>query len=424
MSNDDARFSSPDPGTTRPPAIALDRTPCALRVLHVITRLIVGGAQENTLHSVLGLRAIPGVQAWLASGPTVGPEGSLEPVAEAVPGLLTRIPSLVRPVHPARDVAAWLALHRLFRATRPDIVHTHSGKAGIVGRLAARTARIPVVIHTIHGPSFGPFQGRLANAVFSQAERLAARYTTHFVTVADAMTRQYLAAGIGRPEQFTRIFSGFELAPFLHARNDPALRARLGLSPDDLVVGKIARLFDHKGHDDLIQAAASILSRAPQVRFLLIGDGTLRPRLEAEIARRGLTGKFFLTGLVPPSEIPGWVGIMDMVVHLSRREGLPRALPQAMAAGLPVIAMDCDGASEVCLDDRTGYLVKPGDLDALTNRVQCLAADPNLRRRLGECGREWVRERFSVEAMIQALHALYIRLLARGAPEDQPRSQP
>lgn len=384
-----------------------------MRVTHVITRLVVGGAQENTIASVLGLRKRPGLEVRLISGPTTGPEGSLEPLVAGVPGLFTRLPPLVRPVRPWADFRAWRELTRTFRAQRPDLVHTHSGKAGILGRLAARRAGVPCIVHTIHGPSFGPFQGALANALFTAAERRAGRVTDHFVVVADAMTRQYLAAGIGRPEQYTRVFSGFDLDPFLRTENDPARRARLGLAKDDFVIGKIARLFELKGHDDLIAAAPAIVARVPRAKFLLVGDGAWRGRLEAEIARRGLAGRFIFTGLVPPAEIPALVGVMDVLAHLSRREGLPRALPQALAAGRPVVAYDCDGAGEVCLDGRTGFLVPPGDLGTFAARVAVLAEEPALRTRLGEAGRALVREHFTVEAMVDALHALYRRLLNR-----------
>ncbi len=384
-----------------------------MRVTHVITRLVVGGAQENTIASVLGLRARPGLEVRLISGPTTGPEGSLEPLVAGVPGLFTRLPSLVRPVRPWADLRAWRELTRTFRAQRPDLVHTHSGKAGILGRLAARRAGVPRIVHTVHGPSFGPFQGAAANALFTAAERRAGRVTDHFVVVADAMTRQYLAAGIGRPGQYTRIFSGFGLDPFLRAANDPARRRRLGLAEDDFVIGKVARLFALKGHDDLIAAAPAIVARVPRAKFLLVGDGAWRGRLGTEIARRGLTGRFLFTGLVPPAEIPALVGVMDVLVHLSLREGLPRALPQALAAGRPVVAYDCDGAGEVCRDGRTGFLLQPGDRAALAARVAELAGDPALRTRLGEAGRALVREHFTVERMVDDLHALYLRLLHR-----------
>jgi len=381
-----------------------------MRVSHVITRLIVGGAQENTVASVLGLREKPGIAVELISGPTHGPEGTLEGVFKPFPGLLTVIPSLVRPVHPWADFLACRALTRHFRRQRPDVVHTHSGKAGILGRIAAARAGVPLVVHTIHGPSFGTFQGALANAVFTAAERRAARVTNHFVVVARAMAEQYLGAGIGTPEAYSLIPSGFPLDPFLQARNDPALRLRLGLQPEDFVVGKIARLFKLKGHDDLFAAAPGLVRRNPRIKFLLVGDGEWRERFEALARSLGLERHVVFTGLVPPAEIPALVGIMDALVHLSTREGLPRALPQALAAARPVVAYDCDGAREICLEGETGFLVQPGDVARLTDRLLELAGDPGLRERLGRRGQEIVRHRFSVTGMVDALHALYLRL--------------
>jgi len=383
-----------------------------MRVTHVITRLIIGGAQENTVATVLGLQRFPGLEVNLVAGPTTGPEGSLESAFASLPERLTILPSLVRPVHPWCDLLAWRRLVKMFRAAPPRIVHTHSGKAGVLARLAAHRAGVPVILHTIHGPSFGSFQGPLANCAFLAAERRAAKVTSHFISVADAMTRQYLAAGVGRPGQFTRIFSGFALEPFLAARNDPALRARLGLAPSDFVVGKIARLFKLKGHDDLIAAAPEVLRRHPRAKFLLVGDGNLRARLEARVRASGLEKNFIFAGLVPPAEIPDYVGVMDVVAHLSRREGLARALPQALAAGRPVIASDCDGANEVCFTGQTGFLIPPGDVAALSDRLAQLAADPALREQLGRTGREFVREHFAVQTMVDKIYALYQKLAA------------
>ncbi len=380
-----------------------------MRVTHVITRLIVGGAQENTIASVLGLRAKPGLEVELLAGPTEGAEGTLEAVV-AQAGCLTVVPELIRAVRPWTDWLAYRRLVRHFTRNRPDIVHTHSGKAGILGRLAARKAGVPVVIHSIHGPSFGPFQGRLANGIFTGAERYAGRVTDHFVVVADAMTRQYLAAGIGRPEQYTRIFSGFDLDPFVHAVRDDELARRLGIAPGDFVIGKIARLFELKGHDDVFAVAPELLRRVPNAKFLFVGDGPWRQRF-GDLARQiGLANRFVFAGLVPPADVGRYVALMDCLVHLSRREGLPRALPQALAAGRPMVAYDCDGAGEVCRTDETGFLIPPGDHGMLLARLAQLAADPDLRGRLGETGRRWVCERFTVSRLVQDQHELYLRL--------------
>ena len=387
-----------------------------MRVTHIITRLVVGGAQENTVASVLGLRRIPGVEVRLISGPTTGPEGSLEPEVTRVPGLLNLVPELVRPVHPWKDWRAQRRLEKMLREQQPDIVHTHSGKAGILGRLAARRAGVPVILHHIHGPSFGPFQSAAANWIFASAERHAARVTTHFICSAQAMTRRYLAAGIGRPEMFTRIFSGFVVEPFLTAANDLALRRRLGFDENHFVVGKIARLFKLKGHADLLAAFRKILPQVPHARLLLVGDGALRGELEDQARSPALAGKVVFTGLVPPGEVPRYVGVMDCLAHLSSREALSRALPQALAAGKPVVAYDFDGADEVCLENETGFLVRTGDIDTVTQRLGQLAGDAALRERLGQRGRQFVRENFDVEKMVDAIYGLYVKLAAQPDP--------
>jgi glycosyltransferase involved in cell wall biosynthesis len=383
-----------------------------MRVTHVITRLIVGGAQENTIATILGLRQKPGVEVKLISGPTTGPEGSLEIEAAKIPGLLTIVPELVRPVHPLKDFVALRRLEKILRDQRPDLVHTHSGKAGILGRLAAKRAGVPIIIHHIHGPSFGNFQGALANFIFTAAEKRAARVTDHFFCSAGAMTKLYLAAGIGRPEMFTRIFSGFVLEPFLNATNDLALRKQLGLEENHFVIGKIGRIFKLKGHADMVTTFAKILPQVPHARLLFVGDGALRGEIENQIHALGLDGKVIFTSLVPPGEVARHVGIMDCLAHLSYREALSRALPQALAAGKPVIAYDFDGADEVCLENETGFVVRTGDTDAAAQRLLQLANDAALREKFGRAGAAFVKENFSIEKMVDDQYTVYLKLAA------------
>jgi glycosyltransferase involved in cell wall biosynthesis len=383
----------------------------AMRVTHIITRLVVGGAQENTLATIHGLRQKPGVEVKLISGPTTGPEGSLEPEAAKIPGLLTIVPELVRPVHPLKDFIALRKLEKILREQKPDIVHTHSGKAGILGRLAAKRAGVPIIIHHIHGPSFGKFQGALANFIFTAAEKHAAKVTDHFFCSADAMTKLYLAAGIGQPAMFTRIFSGFNLEPFLNATNDLGLRKKLGLEANHFVIGKIGRIFRLKGHADLLTAFAKILPQVPDARLLFVGDGALRGEIESQIRALGLTDKVIFAGLVPPGEVARYVGIMDCLAHLSYREALSRALPQALAAGKPVVAYDFDGADEVCLENETGFIVHTGDMDAAAQRLLQLANDAALREKFGRAGTAFVRENFSVEKMVDDQYLDYLKLL-------------
>jgi glycosyltransferase involved in cell wall biosynthesis len=187
-------------------------------------------------------------------------------------------------------------------------------------------------------------------------------------------------------------------------------RAKLGLVPDDVVVGVIARLFKLKGHDDLFSIAPALVNSCPKMKFLLVGDGPWRHRFEERARNLGLKEHFIFTGLVPPEAVPDLVGIMDILVHLSLREGLPRALPQALAAARPVVAYDCDGAGEICIHDETGLLLRPGDLTGLTSGLLRLAGDAALRQRLGGRGQEFVKSRFRVEGMVDELHHLYVRL--------------
>jgi glycosyltransferase involved in cell wall biosynthesis len=384
-----------------------------LKITHVITRLIVGGAQENTVATILGLHQKPGTEVKLISGPTTGPEGSLEPEAAKIPGLLTIVPELVRPVHPLKDFIALRRLEKILREQKPDLVHTHSGKAGILGRLAAKRAGVPIIVHHIHGPSFGNFQGALANFIFTAAEQRAGKITDHFFCSASAMTKLYLAASIGRPEMFTRIFSGFNLEPFLKATNDLALRQQLGLGANHFVIGKIGRLFKLKGHADSITSFAKILPQVPHARLLFVGDGLLRGEIENQIHSLGLDGKVISTGLVPPDEVARCVGIMDCLAHLSYREALSRALPQALAAGKPVVAYDFDGADEVCLENQTGFIVRTGDTDIVAQRLLQLAGDPALREKFGRAGQYFVRENFSVEKMVDDQYTIYLKLAAQ-----------
>jgi glycosyltransferase involved in cell wall biosynthesis len=226
------------------------------------------------------------------------------------------------------------------------------------------------------------------------------------------MTKLHLAAGIGRPEMFTRIFSGFNLEPFLHAANDPALRRQLGLEERHFVIGKLGRMFKLKGHADLVAAFARILPQVPHARLLFVGDGSLRSEIESQIRALGLAGKVIFTGLVPPGEVARYVGIMDCLAHLSYREALSRALPQALAAGKPVVAYDFDGADEVCLENETGFVVRTGDTDAAGQRLLQLANDPALREKFGRAGTAFVRQNFSVEKMVDDQYNVYLKLAA------------
>jgi glycosyltransferase involved in cell wall biosynthesis len=242
-------------------------------------------------------------------------------------------------------------------------------------------------------------------------ERWAARRCHAIVSVCDAMTEQALAAGVGRPGQYQTVYSGMEVEAFLNPaipRNE--IRRELGLADDEVAFGTVARLFERKGHEDILAVAPAVLQANPKVRFVFIGDGILRDRLIAATKRMGLRHAFHFVGLVPPQRIPELLGAVDAVVHPSLREGLARVLPQALLVGRPVISYDVDGAREVVLPE-TGILLAPRDLPGLSAAILRLAADPALRHDLADEGRRRFADQFRHETMTRRLRSLYEHLL-------------
>jgi len=386
-----------------------------VRIAHVITRMIVGGAQENTLLSCQDALRIHGDDVLLITGPALGPEGDLleREGAGGVPVEL--IPSLRRAIDPARDLLAYRRLKAVLRRVEPQVVHTHSAKAGLLGRMAAWSLGVPAVVHTVHGAPFHPYQSWPAREFFRRCEAYAAWRCHRLVSVADAMTDQLVGARVAPREKFVTVYSGMDVEPFLHADQDrQRTRHELGFTDEHVVVGKIARLFHLKGHAYLVQAAERVVRRCPHVRFLLVGDGILRAALERQIGAAGLTEHFRFTGLVDPTRIAPLIGALDVLVHTSLREGLARALPQALIAGKPVISYDVDGAREVVLPGETGHLVPPRAVGPLADAMIDLVTDLPKRAAWGRHGRERFTEQFRHEAMAYQLRMLYQQLLRQG----------
>jgi glycosyltransferase involved in cell wall biosynthesis len=396
-----------------------------MKIVHIITRLIIGGAQENTLLSCEGQHD-RGHDVTLIAGPAVGPEGSLEERAKSFGYRVELMPELRRAIDPLRD---WAVFHRLIdriEAIGPDVVHTHSSKAGIIGRWAAWRARSntaggrarPFIVHTIHGLAFTASTRAAVNGVYRLLERRTAPITDRIVCVADSMRDQSLAAKIGRAEQYVTVYSGMETGQFIAppvARE--STRAALGIAEDQIIVGTIARLFELKGHDDLLDIAADLCGRFEKLRFLWVGDGALREKLQRRIEQMGLSQRFIFTGLVPPGRVPELTAAMDIVVHPSHREGLARALPQGALAGKPVVTYDIDGAKEAVVDGKTGYVVPPRDKRRLGEGLAALIGDSALRRMMGEAGRALALSRFDVRAMVDALDQVYAPALVHHQQE-------
>lgn len=389
-----------------------------LKIAHIITRLILGGAQENTLITCRELTA-RGHDVTLITGPALGPEGELFEQAQRSGYKVIVVDSLRRQINPFHDIPAYNSMKRILRDIAPDIVHTHSAKAGILGRFAAHRLKgtygsphIPAIVHGVHGLSFHKYQSSLLNRMYISIERAAAKKTDFFICVADAMTRQSLDAGIGTQDRYVTAYSAIDEDDFLTAIPSDeiaAFRTKYNIPADAVVLVTIARLFHLKGHDFIVDSARRLAPEHANCLWLFVGDGILAGNIRQRIASYGLADRFRFTGLLPPSEIPLAIQASDILVHCSLREGLARTLPQAMLCGKPVISFDLDGAPEV-VGASTGRLVAPGDIDGLVAACAELIGDKALRDTLGRQGRELVHEKFSPKAMVDTIEAVYMRL--------------
>jgi len=383
-----------------------------IKVAHVITRLIIGGAQENTLATVLFLMKKKAYDVSLITGPGLGPEGSLEQKAIDKGVNMLLVPQLRRNINPLRDLTAFFHLLKIFRQNKYDVIHTHSSKAGILARIAAKLTGCKIIIHTIHGLPFHPYEKKWKNALYIFLEKICAKISTKIFTVSDTMRDKALVVGIGQKKQYVTVYSGMDIDKFIECpKYRESIREKLSIQPDNLVIGKIARLFELKGHDFVIYCAADIIKAVPETKFLFVGDGNLKKKLVDRIEQLGLSDYFIFTGLVPPTDIPFYISCMDILVHASLREGLARALPQAFAAGIPVVTLDIDSTYEIVVNNKNGYLIQPEDKNSFIQTVIKLLKDENLRKTFGESGKKRVLPIFSDKYMADHIDKLYKELL-------------
>jgi len=384
-----------------------------IKVLHIITRLILGGAQENTIFTVWGLNKTDCYDVELATGPPIGPEGSLIEEAEKRGIKIKIIYDMRREINFFRDLLAFIELYLLIKKGKYTIVHTHSSKAGILGRLAARIAGVQIIIHSVHGLPFFDYQNRFLNYIYILCERFTALFTDRLISVCDAMARKAVAAGVAKENKFRTIYSGVELE---HYSNSDILRSKiqkeLNLDPDVPVVGNISRLFEFKGHNYFLEAASQVAEVFPETKFLLVGDGILREKLARQAEDLKIRDNIIFTGLVERLEVPKLISIMNIVVHTSLREGLPRVLPEALAMAKPVIAFEVDGIGEIIKDGINGYLIPPKDSKKLANSIIHLLKDKEKAKKMGEAGRAMVAPDFNLEVMLERIGDIYKESIA------------
>jgi glycosyltransferase involved in cell wall biosynthesis len=378
----------------------------SVATLHVITRLTIGGSAENTVATMVALAA-----AGYAGPLAVGVAESEPPSVNDARGRGVRlldVPTLGREVG-VRDVVALAHLCRVMRVQRPAVVHTHTSKAGFVGRLAARLAGVPAVIHQPHGHIFYGYYDGGRTAFYIALERIAARWTDRIVTLTERGTDEHLARNIGRREQYRTVPSGVPTAALRAAAPSRSVaRARLGLPDDAFVVAGLGRLVPVKGFDVLVAALRPLADAVPLSRLVLIGDGPQRRELHAAARDLGVSGRVLITGVT--SDITGWLAAADVLAAPSRNEGMGRAIVEAMALGLPVVGAEVGGIPAVVAEGETGWLVPPGDSLALAAALIELARDEALRIKLGTAGVTRA-EAFSTDVAHAAMRAIYDELV-------------
>lgn len=382
-----------------------------IKVLHPITRLIVGGAQENTIYTAAMLDKSK-FQVDVLSGVQTGSEGSLIEEAEEQGINLLFINELVREISPIKDVTALIKMFISMRNNSYDIVHTHSSKAGILGRFAAKLAGIPVIIHTIHGWSFHDYLPSYQKQLYIYLEKIAAKFSDALVFVSEADLETGLKIGIGKKSKYRLIRSAIPRIQFNNLeKNKEINRKKLGIPDNVLVIGNVGRLSDQKNPIDWIQIAKKISLEEDNVFFLLVGDGPLRLDVQEEINEFFLSEKFILPGLT--RDVLSYFSIIDIFLITSLWEGLPRTVLQAMAMGIPVVAYRSGGIPDIVSDGITGYLCKAGDIESMVKKSIFLLNNHLIREEMGRKGNLLIRNDFDLQVMIEQISKLYTELLTQ-----------
>ena len=376
----------------------------------MITRLTIGGDTNVVLDIADYLNRHPDFEVQLAVGPVPHTEVDLTYLAydRMIPTVV--LPNLLNHIHPPTNLKAVLELRTLVKQGHYDIVHTHSSVAGVVGRLAARSTQVPVIVHHVHGWGLRPDMSKGVQLLYLASERLCARFTDRLIAVSRPTIQKGLANHIGRVDKYALIYNGIQAEKFRRSTDEEQKRLELGLNPAYKLVGMIGRLDKQKNPLDFIRAAAIVVKDYPQVQFLIAGEGSLRPECEQLIADLHLQEKFLLLGY--RNDIDKIIPILTLVAMSSLWEGLPVVFQEAMSAGKPIVANNVDGASDVVIDDETGYLVTPKRPQEMAERILYLLNNDQKCQQMGLAARQ-CSELFSEQLMVEKIEALYRELMAK-----------
>lgn len=381
-----------------------------IKVLHVITRLVVGGAQENTV-STVKLLDPEKFETILVSGPSDDDkEGSLESDVISAGINIVIIKDLVREPSLLKDISSLVRLFCLMKKNGFDIVHTHCSKAGILGRMAAKLAGVPIIIHTPHGHVFYGYFNKIVSWFFIVLERFAGLFTDRIITLTDKGKKEHIHYKIAKPEKFITIYSGIDLRHFVENKTDRAFKKKeLHLKETDFIIGTIARLSEIKGIGYLINAAPDIVRHIPDAKLLLVGDGPLKNELINLSINLKVDKKVQFLGL--RKDISEIISIMDIFVLPSLNEGMGKVFLQVQAVGKPIVATDVGGVREIVKDGENGIVIPPRDSSAIAGACVKLFKNGDLRSKMGENGRASIDHRYSVETMVDNIESLYDEMI-------------
>ena len=382
-----------------------------IKILRIIARLNIGGP---AIHTILLSHELDrmGYQTILVKGLEGQAEGNMMEFAESKGVKPVVIPELGREIGFKNDLIAFYKIYKLIKKEKPDIVHTHTAKAGTLGRIAAWIARTPVIIHTFHGHVLTGYFGRLKSRVFIQIEKMLACISTRLVTLSDELKRELIDMGVGEEKKFEVIPLGLELKTFLENKNCKGkFKKELGLSEDTILIAIVGRLVPIKGHKYFLETAKMIRTQNPeprQIKFVIVGDGELREELEAYAEELGIINNVIFTGF--RKDLPELYSAIDILVLTSVNEGTPVSIIEAMASGKPVVSTNVGGVPSLVKDGITGFLVRYGDVKALSEAVLKLVEDPELRQNMGSKGQRIVFPLYDVSELVKRIDHLYTSL--------------
>jgi glycosyltransferase involved in cell wall biosynthesis len=384
-----------------------------IKVLQIIARLNIGGPAIYTILLSHELDKI-GYKTILVKGTEGQTEGDMMYLAESKGVKPVIIPELGREIGFKNDLVAFYKLYKLIKSEKPDIVHTHTAKAGTLGRIAAWLADVPVILHTFHGHVLAGYFGKLKTLVFILIEKILARISTRIITLSNELKKELIEIGIAREKKFEVIPLGLELRPFMEGGFFGEFKKELELSEDTVLIGIVGRLVPIKGHKYFLEAAKIINQgsgvRGQELRFVIIGDGELRKELEDYTKKLGIANDVVFTGF--RRDLPKIYSDLDIVVLSSINEGTPVSIIEAMASGKPVIATNVGGVSSLVENNINGFLINPQDVQALSDAIIKLLNDSDLRQKMGREGRSSVFPRYDISQLVKRVDLLYTQMIA------------